>query len=519
LTKKAKIPIVFIILSAKYRFLTNIVVKMANERIKDMAEYVRSLCFVLSKAVHELFPEGRLSMEHALSKGYYCKLVCESELTAADVKQIKKRMQEIIAENHPLVLHEAPKADVIQFFRENQREDKVLLLETLPDATATYYTLDGYSDDFYRSLLPSTGQIYLFDIEKYQKGLLLRVPSKTHPDELEPYVNQRKMLKVFQDLRQHQSAIGMSNVGELNRGIEQRNMATVVQVAETLQEKYIGKIADEIFKKYQKGVRIVLISGPSSSGKTTFCKRLQLQLMANTLCPIGISLDDYYVNRVDTPLDADGEYDYESFYAIDLKQFNRDVKDLLAGKTVNLPSYNFQKGERIYKGKTAHLDDRSIVVMEGIHGMNPALVAEFAPETIFKIYVSALTSISLDDHNWIASTDNRLIRRLVRDYQFRGSTAKDTLSRWASVKRGEEKWIFPYQENSDAMFNSALLYELAALRPIAEPILQEVQPDDAEYSEAQRLVQLLHYFHPIKSESLPNTSLIREFLGGSSFKY
>ncbi|GHV09725.1 uridine kinase [Bacteroidia bacterium] len=482
-------------------------------------EYIRSLCFVLAKAVHDLFPEGKLYMEHALSKGYYCKLVCEAELTATDVKQIKQRMLEIIAKDLPFVQHEAPAPEVIALFRRNKREDKALLLETLQEPTATYYTLDGYVDDFYLPLLPSTGGIYLFDIEKYQKGLLLRVPSPTHPDELEPYVNQRKMLNVFQDLRQHQQAIGMSNVGELNRGIEQRDIATVVQVAETLQEKYIGKIADEIYKKYEKGVRVVLISGPSSSGKTTFCKRLQLQLRANTLRPIGISLDDYYVNRIDTPLDTNGEYDFESFYAIDLQQFNADLKDLLAGKAVHLPSYNFPKGERVYKGNTAQLGDRSIVVMEGIHGMNPALVAELAPETIFKIYVSALTAISLDDHNWIASTDNRLIRRMVRDYQFRGSTAKDTLARWASVRRGEDKWIFPYQENSDAMFNSALLYELAALRPTAEKVLQEVNPDDAEYPEAQRLLNLLHYFHPVDTASLPNTSLIREFLGGSSFKY
>jgi uridine kinase len=331
-------------------------------------------------------------------------------------------------------------------------------------------------------------------------------------------VNQEKMLAVFQELRLYQKAMNMNHVGALNQGIQAGEISTVVQIAEILQERKISKIADEIYRRFADGVRVVLISGPSSSGKTTFCKRLQFQLMANTLRPVGISLDDYYVNRVNTPLDEDGEYDYESLYAIDLKQFNEDLQRILAGETVALPTYDFQKGERVYRGNTIQLGEKSVLVMEGIHAMNPLLIPQIPPETVYKVYVSALTSISLDDHNWIPTTDNRLIRRIVRDYQFRGYSAKDTLSRWQSVRRGEDKWIFPYQENADAMFNSAMLYELAALRKIVEPILEEVNQLDDEYSEAYRLLKFLHYFHPIDREELPNTSLLREFVGGSSFK-
>jgi uridine kinase len=484
-----------------------------------MRTYVRSLCFVLSKASHDLFPDGKLYIEHALSKGYYCEFEIGRALTDADALNIKKRMQEIIDSDYPFVNYEDQTPHVIDLFRANNMEDKALLLETVREVYSKYNTLDGYVDDFYGCLLPSTKWIYLFDIEKYDCGLLLRIPNRAAPDTLEPYVNQEKMLAVFHDLLHHQKAMGMDNVGELNRGIQTGEIAMVVQVAEILQERKISQIADEIYRRFDDGVRVVLIAGPSSSGKTTFCKRLQFQLMANTLRPVSISLDDYYVNRVDTPLDENGEYDYESLYAIDLKQFNEDLQKILAGETVALPTYDFQKGERVYRGNTVQLDKKSVLVMEGIHAMNPVLVPNIPSEAIYKVYVSALTSISLDDHNWIPTTDNRLIRRIVRDYQFRGYSAKETISRWPSVRRGEDKWIFPYQENSDAMFNSAMLYELAALRKIAEPILKEVTQIDDEYSEAHRLLKFMRYFNYIDKDELPNTSLLREFVGGSSFKY
>ncbi|MDR2806327.1 MAG: nucleoside kinase [Dysgonamonadaceae bacterium] len=484
-----------------------------------MRAYVRSLCFVLSKAAHDLFPDGKLYIEHALSKGYFCEFEIGRELTDDDVTRLKQRMQEIIAAGYSFATCEDQTPKVIQLFRDNGMNDKAVLLETIKEAYGKYNVLDDYVDYYYGPLLPNTRWIYLFDIEKYSRGLLLRVPNRSRPTELEPYVNQEKMMAVFRELLQFQKAMNMDDVGELNQGIRAGAISTVVQVAEILQERQISRIADEIFRRFAQGVRVILISGPSSSGKTTFCKRLQIQLMANTLRPIGLSLDDYYVNRENTPLDENGEYDYESFYAIDLKQFDEDLQKILAGEKVALPTYNFQRGERTYKGNAVQLGSKSVLVMEGIHAMNPELAPNIPDEAVYKIYVSALTSISLDNHNWIPTTDNRLIRRIVRDYQFRGYSAKDTIARWPSVRRGEDKWIFPYQENADAMFNSAMLYELAALRKIAEPILKEVSQLDAEYSEAHRLLQFLRYFAYIDKEELPNTSLLREFVGGSSFKY
>ena len=482
--------------------------------------YVRSLCFVLSKAVRDLFPDGKLYIEHALSKGYFCEIEIGRELTREDVVRLKERMLEIVAAGHPFITHEDQTPKVIELFRSCGMEDKAILLETVKEAYSKYSILDGYIDYFYGCLLPNTQWLYLFDIEKYDRGLLLRVPNRNKPSELEPYVDQEKMMIVFRELLQFQKAMDMDTVGELNKGIQSGDISTVVKVAEILQERQISRIADEIYRRYTEGqAQVVLISGPSSSGKTTFCQRLQIQLMATTLRPIGISLDNYYVDRESTPLDEYGEYDYESLYAIDLKQFEEDLQKILAGEKVALPTYNFQTGERVYKGNTVQLRPRSILVMEGIHAMNPQLAPNIPPEATYKIYVSALTSISLDDHNWIPTTDNRLIRRIVRDYRFRGYSAKSTIARWPSVRRGEDKWIFPYQENADAMFNSAMLYELAALREIAEPILKEISQADNEYSEAHRLLKFLRYFNYVSKDELPNTSLLREFVGGGSFKY
>jgi uridine kinase len=484
-----------------------------------MRSYVRSLCFVLSKAVKDLFPQGKLYIEHALSKGYYCEIELDRELTPTDVAKIKRRMAEIIDARLPFIACEDQTDRVIRHFRASGQNDKALLLETIKETYSKYNLLDNYPDYYYGPLLPDTGWIYLFDIEKYDRGMLLRVPNRKNPVELEPYVNQEKMMAVFRELLEFQKAIGMNNAGELNQSILAGEIPKVVQIAETLQERQIGKIADEIARRYAHGLRIVLISGPSSSGKTTFCKRLQIQLMANTLNPIGLSLDDYYVDREKSPLDENGEYDYESFYSIDLQQLDQDLQKILGGEKVPLPTYSFQQGKRIYRGNSAQLGPRSLLVIEGIHAMNPQLLHNIPQNAVYKIYASALTSISLDDHNCIPTTDNRLLRRIVRDYQFRGASAKSTIARWPSVRRGEDKWIFPYQENADTMFNSAMLYELAALRKIAEPMLREITPLDAEYSEAQRLLHFLHYFAYIDPQELPNTSLLREFLGGSSFKY
>lgn len=490
--------------------------------IKDpsgMRAYVRSLCFIMLKAAYELFPGSKLHIEHPLSKGYYCDLFFDRPITEKEIAEIEKRMWEIVEADYPMqTLHDQTEK-VIELFRQNNMPDKALLLETVGDNYSHYNSLDGYIDFFYGNLVPSSKWIYLFKLQKHNGGILLRVPNPEKPDELQPFHSQEKMMTLFQELVQYQKIMNMSYVGDLNKAIQKGRISMLVKVAEAWQERRIGNVADEISKKFKDGTRIVLISGPSSSGKTTFTKRLQVQLLANAIHPISISLDDYYVNRVDTPLDENGEYDYESLYAIDLPKFNEDLEKLIQGERVDLPTYDFNTGERVYKGHSIKLRSNSVVIMEGIHAMNPLLLPGIDPKITYKIYVSALTSISIDAHNWISTTDNRLIRRIVRDYQFRSYSAIETISRWPLVRKGEDKWIFPFQEEADAMFNSAMLYELAALRNIAEPILREVPSSAPEYSEAHRLLKFLHYFSYVDIEELPNTSLLREFVGGSSFKY
>ena len=484
-----------------------------------MRSYVRSLCCILSKAVSDLFPKGKLYIEYPVSKGYYCDLDIPTEVSSEVVENLKNRMQEIIQKDLPFESYSGHTRDVVALFREHNLEDKALLLESLGKIYCRYHVLDSHIDYYYGALLPSAGFIYLFGLEKYGKGLLLRVPNINKPDELQEMVRQDKMIAVFNELLTYQKAIQMRNVGDLNFANRRGNIADLVKVSEALQERKISQIADEITQRFKEGVRIVFISGPSSAGKTTFCKRLQIQLMVNTLRPISISMDDYYVNRVDTPLDESGEYDFESLYAIDLKTFSDDLKKVLNGEEVALPTYDFIRGERVYKGNTIQMKENSVLVMEGIHALNPSLLQGIDPAITYKVYVSALTTIALDDHNWIPTTDNRLLRRIVRDYQFRNYSAKETIARWPSIRRGEDRWIFPYQEEADAMFNSAMIYEFAALRRSAEPILSQVAPIDSEYSEAYRLLKFLNYFKYIDIDELPNTSLLREFLGGSSFRY
>ena len=484
-----------------------------------MRSYVRSLCCILSKAVNDLFPQAKIYFEHPVSKGYYCNLDIPDEITPEIAESLKNRMLEIIGEDLPFESYQKHTKEVVALFHENKMEDKALLLESLGKIYCRYNVLGNHIDYYYGALLPSTRFVYLFGLEKYENGLLIRVPNAQRPDELQPLVRQDKMMAVFNEFLNYQKAIQMRNVGDLNFANHKGKISDFVKVSEALQERKIAQIADEITNRFQDGVRIILISGPSSAGKTTFCKRLLIELMVNTLQPISISLDDYYVNRVDTPLDEKGEYDFESLYAIDLKTFNKDLKKILKGEEVALPTYDFTLGERVYKGNTIQLKENSVLVMEGIHALNPSLLPEIDPSVAYKIYVSALTTISLDDHNWIPTTDNRLLRRIVRDYQFRNYSAKETIARWSSVRRGEDHWIFPYQEEADAMFNSAMIYEFAALRRSAEPILSQVSPIDSEYSEAYRLLKFLNYFKYIDIEELPNTSLLREFLGGSSFRY
>ena len=482
--------------------------------------YVRSLCFILSKAVNDIFPGRQFNLEHPVSKGYYCTFDDNGKISEEAIADIKKRMKEIIAADMPFVFNTIRTVDAVKLFRERGMEDKALLLETSGMSYSSYYELDGYVDYFYGDLTPSAGFIELFDIVSYDVGLLLRVPQLNNPSELNPVVIQDKMFGAYKRFLDIQKVVGLNDVGDLNRVIQEERTSEIVMVSEAIQEKRIAYIAEKITERYNNnGVRVVLISGPSSSGKTTFCKRLQIQLITNLLHPLGVSLDDYYVNREDTPKDENGNYDFESLYAIDLPYFKKDLQRLIEGEEVELPSFNFSKGLREYKGKKLKMQNHSILLLEGIHGLNPELTDNIPPERIFRVYVSALTTISLDGHNWIPTTDNRLLRRIVRDYQFRGYTAKQTISMWSSVRRGEDKWIFPYQENADEMFNSAMLYEFAALRHYAEPILNEVFETEEEYAEAYRLLRFLKYFNYIYESELPGTSLLREFLGGGKFKY
>lgn len=482
-----------------------------------MRTYVRSLCFILCKAVEELYPKGEILLQHPVSKGYYCSLRIGRPVTLDDVSQIRERMKEIIAEDLPFHRVECHTEEAVKLFNKKGMYDKVKLLKTTGNIYAFYYTLGDSVDYYYGSLLPRTSYVGLFDIVKYYDGILLRIPNREHPETLEDMVKQEKMLDVFKEHLHWQEIMGVSTVGDFNEAIQHGHATDLINVSEALQEKKIAQIANEIYDKGK--IKLILISGPSSSGKTTFSKRLSIQLMTNGMHPVPISLDNYFVNRERTPLDDKGEYDYESLYALDLEFFNQQLAALLQGEEVELPRFNFSTGKREFKGDYLRIDNNKVIILEGIHALNPELTPHIPAENKYKIYVSALTTIMLDNHNYIPTTDNRLLRRIIRDYNYRGYSAEETICRWPSVRAGEEKWIFPYQENADAMFNSALLFELSVLKNHVEPILSQVPQCSSAYSEAYRLRKFLQYFLPVQDRELPPTSLLREFLGGSSFKY
>ncbi|MEA4904638.1 MAG: nucleoside kinase [Petrimonas sp.] len=485
-----------------------------------MRTYVRSLCFVLAKAVDDTLPNAEVYIEHAVSRGYYFNIESDVEVGEKELLTVKNRMREIIDADIPFVQVEEEIAEVVKLFRENRMEDKALLLETSDDLLyARYSKLDNYIDYYYGCLLPSSGYLRLFDVVPYNGGFLLVVPNRQDPVELEPVIPQQKLLKVYREHLEFLKISKLDNVGDLNKAIRTNKISEIIQVSEAYQANEIADIAKEITERYNDGLRVVLISGPSSSGKTTFRKRLEVQLYVNRLKPLGISLDDYFIDRDLTPLDDFGEKDYESLYAIDLELFENQIIALLNEEEIELPSYNFVTGKREFRNRRLVMDKKSVLIVEGIHALNPKLTEHIARDKKFMIYVSALTSISLDNHNWIPPADNRLLRRIIRDNRYRGYSAQETISRWDSVRRGEEKWIFPYQENADVMFNSAMIYELAAIRRHAEPVLQQVPRAVKEYSEAYRLLKFLRYFNYIGDRELPPTSLLREFLGGSSFRY
>ena len=493
---------------------------LSKESGSGQRVYIRSLCMILYKAVCDILPGVRLRIEHSIARGYYCRLEGKKTMSDDVVAQIRSRMQEIVAENIPFVRKEQLTSDVITIFERQGLHDKVQLLKTTHDLYTVYYELGNICDSYYGNLATSTGQIDVFDLIPYKEGMLLLGFDKQNPSQPATPSVQEKMFNAFTEYTSFNRIIGIKNVGELNSATLRGKTSDLINVAEALHEKKIGRISDDITSRYKEGgARIVLIAGPSSSGKTTTTKRLAIQLMTNLLVPKLISLDDYFVDRVNTPLDEDGEYDYESLYALDLEQFNHDLNALLNGEEVALPTYNFERGCREYKGNTLKLEENSILLIEGIHGLNPDLTSHIDEKMKYKLYVSALTTLSIDDHNWVPTTDNRLLRRIIRDAKYRGVSAESTIKRWPSVRRGEEKWIFPYQENADAMFNSSLLFELGVIKEYGEEVLKHVPRDIPEYGEAIRLRRFLNYFTPISDQVIPHTSLLREFLGGSSFHY
>lgn len=479
--------------------------------------YTRSLFLVLCKAVHDLYSRSEVIIDIPVSNGYYCNLKLGHAITAEDVNRIRTRMQEIVNAHLPIQRFETTTEEAIDMFSKLGDEQKAKLLKSSGTLYTVYYVLDDYKDYYYGSMLTNTSQLYLFGLEPYFDGVLLRIPSVQDPSQLGALIRQDKMFEVFKEHHRWQSLLGIKTVGDFNEAVGNGEATNLINVSEALQEKKISQIADKIAAK--KDIRVVLIAGPSSSGKTTFCKRLSVQLLASGVKPVQISLDDYFVNREETPKDEQGEYDYESIYALNIPLINEQFNALFNGQEVELPKYNFQTGSSEKSGNKLHLEENNVLVVEGIHALNPTLTAQIPDDKKFKIYASALTTILLDNHNYIPTTDNRLLRRIVRDYKYRGCSAQETIRRWPSVRAGENKWIFPYQEQADVMFNTAMLFELAVIKPQAEEVLEQVPENCEEYAEAYRLRKFLKYFSPQPFRALPPTSLLREFLGGSSFKY
>jgi uridine kinase len=494
--------------------------------------YVRSLCFVLYKATSDLFPGSKLFIEHPLSRGYYCNFKKQeargkkpnekTALTDGDVAAIRHRMQEIIGLDMPFRRNEATIEEAVRIFSDRGFSDKVKLLETSGQIYCDYYTLGDTVDYYYGPLVPSAGYLQVWELERYNEGLLLRVPDQDNPLQLAQKVDMPRTFEVFAEKVRWDIIMRLSNAGDVNKAILNGHASELIQVSEALQEKKIVQIAEEINRRFhaeKDPIRIVLITGPSSSGKSTLCKRLSIQLLACGLRPLSFSTDDYFVNRVDTPKLPNGQYDFDNIETVDYHLFEDHLSRLMKGERVEIPEYNFVTGKREYNGKRLKLSNDSVLIIEGIHALNPLLTEQIPDTAKFKVYVSALTSISLDDHNWIPTRDNRLLRRIIRDYNKGAFTARETISQWKSVCEAEEQWIFPFQETADVMFNSALNIEFAVLRTHAELILSTVPKNCAEYAEAHRLLKFIHYFIPVSDKEIPPTSIMREFVGGSSFKY
>ena len=479
--------------------------------------YTRTLFFVLCKAVQDIYPNTDVVIDIPVSNGFYVDIRLGRPVVDEDVNILRRRMQEIIDSKMPIRRFTVPTEEAIALFQEKGDVEKVKLLRTSGSIYTTYYKIGEYVDYYYGTLLTNTSQLYLFGLEKYYDGMLLRIPSVSNPDELGEMTRQDKMFDIFKEHHRWQEILGIRTVGDFNQAIDAGHATDIINISEALQEKKLAKIAEEIASR--KGVKLVLLACPSSSGKTTSCKRLSIQLAVNGLKPLQISLDDYFVDRDKTPKDENGDFDFESIYALNLDLLNEQFNALFRGEEVELPKYDFPSGKSVKSGKKLKLEPNNVLVVEGIHALNPELTAHVPEEQIFRVYASALTTILLDNHNYIPTTDNRLLRRIIRDYKYRGVSAQETIRRWPSVRSGENKWIFPFQENADAMLNTAMLYELSVLKMQAEPLLQQVPENCEEFAEAYRLLKFLKYFKGIPYNNLPPTSLLREFLGGSSFHY
>ena len=479
--------------------------------------YTRTLFFVLCKAVQDIYPNTDVVIDIPVSNGFYVDIRLGRPVVEEDVNILRRRMQEIIDAKMPIRRYMVPTEDAIALFQEKGDVEKVKLLKTSGSIYTTYYKIGEYVDFYYGTLLTNTSGLYLFGLEKYYDGMLLRIPSLKNPDVLGEMTKQDKMFDIFKEHHRWQDILGIRTVGDFNQAIDAGHATDIINISEALQEKKIAKIAEDIANR--QGVKLVLLAGPSSSGKTTSCKRLSIQLAVNGLKPLQISLDDYFVDRDKTPKDDNGEYDFESIYALNLDLLNEQFNALFRGEEVELPKYDFPSGKSVKSGKKLKMEPNNVLVVEGIHALNPELTAHIPQEQIYRVYASALTTILLDNHNYIPTTDNRLLRRIIRDYKYRGVSAQETIHRWPSVRAGENKWIFPYQENADAMFNTAMLYELSVIKMQAEPLLQQVPENCEEHAEAYRLLKFLKYFKGIPYNNLPPTSLLREFLGGSSFHY
>ena len=479
--------------------------------------YTRTLFFVLCKAVQDIYPNTDVVIDIPVSNGFYVDIRLGRPVVDEDVNILRRRMQEIIDSKMPIRRFTVPTEEAIALFQEKGDVEKVKLLKTSGSIYTTYYKIGEYVDYYYGTLLTNTSQLYLFGLEKYYDGMLLRIPSVSNPDVLGEMTRQDKMFDIFKEHHRWQEILGIRTVGDFNQAIDVGHTTDIINISEALQEKKLAKIAEEIASR--EGVKLVLLAGPSSSGKTTSCKRLSIQLAVNGLKPLQISLDDYFVDRDKTPKDENGEFDFESIYALNLDLLNDQFNALFRGEEVELPKYDFPSGKSVKSGKKLKLEPNNVLVVEGIHALNPELTAHVPEEQIFRVYASALTTILLDNHNYIPTTDNRLLRRIIRDYKYRGVSAQETIRRWPSVRSGENKWIFPFQENADAMLNTAMLYELSVLKMQAEPLLQQVPENCEEFAEAYRLLKFLKYFKGIPYNNLPPTSLLREFLGGSSFHY